>query len=79
MRRHASTYRMPREHFETEERGALLPAPTAPFDVPLWADPKVARDHFAQVDRALYSLPTKYMSARCFACVPTRSSCASPP
>lgn len=61
MRRHASTYRMPREHFEQEERGALLPAPTAPFDVPLWADPKVARDHFAQVDRALYSLPTKYI------------------
>jgi hypothetical protein len=64
MRRHASTYRMPREHFDAVERGALLPAPTSRFDIPTWADPKVARDHFAQVARALYSLPTKLIGKR---------------
>jgi hypothetical protein len=55
---------MPREHFDAVEKVALLPAPTARFDVPLWADPKVARDHFAQVARALYSLPTRLIGKR---------------
>ncbi len=34
MRRHSSTHRMPREHFETEEKAALLPAPTDRYDPP---------------------------------------------
>ena len=58
MRRHSRTQRLPREHFEAVERPALRPAPSAPYDLPLWADPKVARDQYAQVARALYSLPT---------------------
>jgi transposase len=58
MRRHTRTLRMPREHFEAEERAALLPAPIAAYDVPLWCEPKVARDQHAQVARGLYSLPT---------------------
>lgn len=58
-RRHGRTQRRPLEHFEAEEKAALLPAPTETYDVPLWSDPKIHRDHFAQVDRALYSLPTR--------------------
>ena len=61
LRRHSRTQRRPREHFETVEQSALLPAPTTPYDVPLWCTPKVARDHHAQVAKALYSLPTKYI------------------
>jgi len=61
LRRHSRTQRRPREHFEAVEQGALLPAPTAPYDVPLWGDPKIARDQHAQVAKALYSLPTKYV------------------
>jgi hypothetical protein len=61
MRRHTRTQRLPREHFEAEERAALLPAPTAPYDLPLWCDPKVARDQYAQVAKALYSLPTPWV------------------
>lgn len=61
MRRHTRTQRLPREHFEAEEHPALRPAPAAPYDLPLWADPKVARDQFAQVARALYSLPTRWV------------------
>ena len=56
--RHAptsTTGRMPREHFTHVEAPALLPAPTEPYDVPRWSTPKVARDHFAQVERALSS------------------------
>jgi len=61
LRRHTHTQRLPLEHFEAEELAALLPAPTTPYDVPLWAQPKVARDQHAQVAKALYSLPTRFV------------------
>jgi len=60
-RRHSRTLRPPREHFEAVEQPVLRPAPTAPYDIPLWCDPKVARDQHAQVARGLYSLPTQYV------------------
>lgn len=60
-RRHTRTQRMPREQFEAEERGRLLPAPAEPYDVPLRAEPKVARDQHASVARALYSLPRAFV------------------
>ena len=41
------------------EKKALLAAPSEQYDVPLWCEPKVARDHRAQVAKALYSLPTR--------------------
>jgi transposase len=61
MRRHSRTQRMPLEHFQTEERAFLHPAPTEAYDIPIWSEPKVARDHYAQVAKALYSLPTKFI------------------
>ncbi len=61
---HSTTLRIPREHFDSVERAALLPAPTSPYDVPHWCEPKVGFDHYAQVKRALYSLPTKYIGKR---------------
>ena len=60
MRRHSTTQRMPLEHFEAEERAALLRAPSEPYDIPLWSEPKVGRDQHAAVVKALYSLPTQY-------------------
>ena len=68
LRRHSTTQRLPLEHFKAVEQQHLLSAPTTPYDIPLWADPKVARDQHAQVAKALYSLPTelvgKYLRAR---------------
>jgi transposase len=64
MRRHSTTQRLPHEHFVSVEAGELLPAPTAPYDIPIWCDPKVGRDHLAQVVRALYSLPTVWIGKR---------------
>lgn len=61
MRRHSRTRRLPREHFETVEKPALLAAPTMPYDIPIHCEPKVARDQHAQVARALYSLPRRYV------------------
>jgi transposase len=57
MRRHTRTQRLPLEHFEAEEKARLLPAPTQPYEIPLWCDPKVQRDRHAQVAKAIYSLP----------------------
>jgi transposase len=60
-RRHSRTQRRPREHFDLEERPVLRPAPTTPYAVPRWSEPKVARDQLAQVLKALYSLPHPYV------------------
>ena len=64
LRRHSTTQRLPKEHFEASEAEHLLPTPTERFDVPKWCEPKVARDHFAQVAGALYSLPTRLIGRR---------------
>jgi transposase len=64
MRRHSTTQRLPREHFERVEATHLLPAPTTRYDVPAWCEPKVGRDHLVQVVRALYSLPTRWIGTR---------------
>jgi transposase len=64
VRRHSTTGRMPKEHFQSDEAPKLKPAPTEPYDIPLWATPKVGRDHLAQLAKALYSLPTKYIGQR---------------
>lgn len=64
MRRHSTTQRLPREYFEAEERPRLLPVPTDLYDIPVTAEPKVARDHHAQVAKALYSLPTCFIGKR---------------
>jgi len=61
MRRHARTQRRPREHFESIELPHLLPPPVSAYDIPLWSSPKVARDQHAQVAKALYSLPTRFV------------------
>jgi len=64
MRRHSTTQRLPHEHFANVEAATLLAAPTAAYDIPIWSDPKVGRDHLAQVASALYSLPTVWIGKR---------------
>jgi hypothetical protein len=56
MRRHTTTQRMPREHFEADAKPHLLPPPTTPYDIPIWCEPKVGAGQHAQVARSLYSL-----------------------
>lgn len=64
LRRHSRTHRLPREHFGAVEAPVLAPAPEEAYDVPLWSKPKVGRDHMAQVAKALYSLPTRFIGQR---------------
>lgn len=58
---HGTTRLVPRDVYAAEEKPRMQPAPTAPFDVPRWAKAKIHPDHHAQVGRALYSLPTRYI------------------
>jgi transposase len=58
---HGTTCEVPREVFEEQERPAMKPAPTSPFDVPHWTDAKVHPDHHIQVLRSLYSVPTRWV------------------
>lgn len=64
LRRHTRTQRFPHEHFQAVEAPVLEPAPNAPYDVPEWFTPKVGRDHLAQVLKAVYSLPTRFIGFR---------------
>jgi len=64
LRRHSRTQRRPLEHFQAEEQALLLPAPSTPYDIPLWSEPKVGRDQLAAVDKALYSIPHSYVGQR---------------
>jgi transposase len=57
LRVHGTTACRPAEHFATLEAPALAPMPVAPYDLPHYATPKVARDHHVEVAKALYSVP----------------------
>ena len=57
MRVHGTTQCRPAELFALEEAARLLPVPTSRYHVPLYASPKVHRDHHIEVGKALYSIP----------------------
>lgn len=64
LRMHGTTAQRPAEHFAATEAALLLCAPTAPYDVPVFATPKVARDHHIEVARGLYSVPGELIGQR---------------
>ena len=64
MRVHGTTQRRPLEVFEQEEQAHLLPCPERLYELPLYAEPKVARDYHVEVARALYSVPERFIGER---------------
>jgi transposase len=64
LRLHGTTQARPAEVFAEEELPHLLPAPTEPYDLPLYSQPKVHRDHHVEVARALYSVPGNLIGSR---------------
>ena len=64
LRMHGTTAQRPAEHFAATEARLLLCAPTAPYDMPIFATPKVARDHHIEVARGLYSVPGELIGQR---------------
>jgi transposase len=57
---HKTTQRRPREHFETDEKAKLKPAPDEPYDVPVWSTVRVHPDQHVQVACALYPLAIEF-------------------
>ncbi len=57
LRIHGTTQQRPGEVFAAEEAPRLLPAPLLPYDLPVYAHPKVHRDHHVEVAKAIYSVP----------------------
>ncbi len=64
MRVHGTIQARPAEVFRVEEAPVLLPAPTAPYDLPIYATAKVHRDHHIEVAKALYSVPGNLIGSR---------------
>ena len=64
LRTHGTTQHRPAEVFRLEEAPLLLPAPAETYDLPLYATPKVHRDHHIEVDKALYSIPGNLIGFR---------------
>ncbi|HEY6796635.1 MAG TPA: IS21 family transposase [Kineosporiaceae bacterium] len=64
LRVHGTTAARPAQHFALVEAGHLLPVPTWLYDLPIYARPKVHRDHHIEVARALYSVPGALIGAR---------------
>jgi len=64
LRVHGTTQARPAEVFADEEQPKLLPAPTGPYDLPLYSQPKVHRDHHVEIAKALYSVPGNLIGFR---------------
>jgi transposase len=64
MRVHGTLQARPAEVFRIEEQPRLRPAPTAPYDVPIYTSAKVHRDHHIEVAKALYSIPGDLIGQR---------------
>jgi hypothetical protein len=60
-RDHGTTRTAPLLLFQTLEQPAMLPLPTAPFEIVTWAQAKVARDCHVQVQASFYSIPWRYV------------------
>jgi Integrase core domain len=61
LRMHGTTQCPPAQLFALEEQPHLLPAPTEPYDLPIYAKAKVHRDHHIEVAKALYSVPGEHL------------------
>lgn len=66
LRIHGTTRKRPLIVFEQEEKKSLLPLSPERFDVPVFADCTVHRDHHIQFKKAIYSLPTQYIGKEVF-------------
>jgi hypothetical protein len=64
MRVHGTIQARPAEVFRIEEAPVLAPAPTEPYDLPVYANAKVHRDHHIEVAKALYSVPGNLIGTR---------------
>ena len=61
---HGTTFKRPLEVFEAVERAALQALPAVPFTPVVWKEVKVHTDTHVLFDRALYSVPWRWVGAK---------------
>lgn len=61
---HGTTRKRPLAVFENEERAKLLPLTGERYDPPRWVECTVHPDHHINVDKAAYSLPTRFVGKK---------------
>ena len=64
MRVHGTIQVRPAEVFRVEEAPVLAAAPTELYDLPIYANAKVHRDHHIEVAKALYSIPGNLIGSK---------------
>jgi hypothetical protein len=57
----------------------MLPAPADVYDVPIYANCRVHRDHHIEIAKALYSVPGNLLGARVQPASSTNTRTAAPP
>jgi transposase len=58
---HGTTRKAPRPRFEAVERAALLPLPQSAHEVAIWHTAKVHTDSHVVFDKAMYSVPWRFV------------------
>ncbi len=71
-RKHGTTHEKPYPVFLEKELPAGKPLPSEPFEVALWKDAIVHPDHYIQVNKKTYALPTAYIGKEVLARVTQR-------
>lgn len=61
---HGTTKRKPYDVFKEEEQRQMLGIPAEGFEIPLWKEAKVHRDHHIVFDKSYYSMPTRYVGKK---------------
>ncbi len=69
MRIHRTTQLRPLEFYEAEEKPAMLPLPSEPWEQREWLTAKVAPDSHCLVKRTLYSVPWRLLGRTLDVCV----------
>lgn len=64
LRKHGTTKLKPIEEFNEIEKTKLLKLPVEPYEVSEWKEATVHPDHYVQVQKKAYSLPTRYVGEK---------------
>ncbi len=61
---HGTTHLKPYQVFVQQERPALKPLPLEPYEIAQWKQATVHPDHYIQINKKAYSVPTAYVGKK---------------
>ena len=61
---HGTTHLKPYQVFMEQEKPALKPLPSEPYEIAQWKQATVHPDHYIQINKKAYSVPTAYVGKR---------------